>query len=155
MRAPPPARPSAPGSAQGAAPLLGAGALLAFAVAAVFVGRDGAAPPAAEPAPVAALAFRAQDEADGGIRLTEDGSARLVARIRPGEDGFLRGTLRGLAQARQREGLGPQEPFRLYRYADGRVALVDAATGRRVALDAFGHTNAAAFARLLAPETRS
>ena len=73
----------------------------------------------------------------------------IVAWIRPGEDGFLRGTLRGLAQARQRDGLGPERPFSLTRYDDGRLALADEATGRRVPLEAFGPTNAGAFARLL------
>ncbi|GJD55806.1 photosynthetic complex assembly protein PuhC [Methylobacterium dankookense] len=135
-------------------PLIGAGALLGFTLLAVAAGRGAPATPEPEATPVAALAFRAEDEADGGIALREAGSARLVERIRPGADGFVRGTLRGLAQARQREGLGPEEPFRLLRYADGSLALRDDATGRRVALDAFGRTNVAAFARLLDTETR-
>ena len=131
--------------------LLGAGGLLAFALLAVLAGRGPpvAAPPEVEAPPAAALAFRAEDRADGSIALREAGSARVVATIRPGEDGFIRGTLRGLAQARQREGLGPQEPFRLVRYPDGRLVLDDAATGRHVALQAFGPTNAAAFGRIL------
>ena len=154
-RAPSPAPSPAPTPAPSPLPLVGAGAFLAFTVVAVLVGRGGAAVPETQPAAIESLAFRAEDQADGGVLLREAASARLVARIRPGEDGFLRGTLRGLAQARQREGLGREEPFRLARLADGRLTLDDAATGRRVALDAFGHTNAAAFARLLAPETRS
>lgn len=135
-------------------PLAGAGALLAFTVLAVAAGRGAPVLPEPEAAPVAALAFRAEDQADGGIALREAASAAVVARIRPGEDGFVRGTLRGLAQARQREGLGPEEPFRLLRAPDGRLTLRDDATGRRVALDAFGHTNAAAFGRLI-PETEA
>lgn len=131
--------------------LLGAGGLLAFALLAVLAGRGPpvAAPPEVEAPPAAALAFRAEDQADGSIALREAGSLRVVATIRPGADGFIRGTLRGLAQARQREGLGPEEPFRLVRYPDGRLVLDDAATGRYVALQAFGPTNAAAFGRVL------
>lgn len=131
--------------------LLGAGGFLAFALLAVLAGRWAPAPtpPTVQARPAAALAFRAEDRDDGSIALREAGSARVVATIRPGEDGFIRGTLRGLAQARQREGLGPEEPFRLLRYADGRLALDDAATGRHVALQAFGQTNAAAFGRIL------
>jgi putative photosynthetic complex assembly protein len=142
--------------------LLGAGGLLAFVLLAVLAGRGPpvAVPPAAETrpapapaataaAPAAALAFRAEDQADGSVLLREAGSLRVVATIRPGEDGFIRGTLRGLAQARQREGLGPEEPFRLVRHPDGRLTLDDAATGRHVALQAFGPTNAAAFGRIL------
>ena len=48
-------------------------------------------------------------------------------------------------------------PFRLTRYADGRLALDDPSTGAHVELRAFGPTNEAAFARLLpagAPTTR-
>ncbi|GJD80513.1 photosynthetic complex assembly protein PuhC [Methylobacterium gregans] len=149
MRAPP-AHSEILGSGPGPV-LLGAGGLLAFALLAVLAGRGPpvAAPPEVETPPAAALAFRAEDRADGSIALREAGSARVVATIRPGEDGFIRGTLRGLAQARQREGLGPQEPFRLVRYPDGRLVLDDAATGRHVALQAFGPTNAAAFGRIL------
>ncbi len=149
MRAPP-AHSEILGSGPGPV-LLGAGGLLAFALLAVLAGRGPpvAAPPEVEAPPAAALAFRAEDRADGSIALREAGSARVVATIRPGEDGFIRGTLRGLAQARQREGLGPQEPFRLVRYPDGRLVLDDAATGRHVALQAFGPTNAAAFGRIL------
>ncbi len=137
--------------------LLGAGGLLAFTLLAVLAGRGPSvaalpeveAPPGIGAPPAAALAFRAEDRDDGSIALREAESLRVVATIRPGEDGFVRGTLRGLAQARQREGLGPDEPFRLVRHADGRLALDDAATGRHVALQAFGPTNAAAFGRIL------
>ncbi|AWN37378.1 photosynthetic complex assembly protein PuhC [Methylobacterium radiodurans] len=149
MRAPP-AHSEILGSGPGPV-LLGAGGLLAFVLVAVLAGRGPpvAAPPEIEARPAAALAFRAEDRDDGSVALREAGSLRVVATIRPGEDGFVRGTLRGLAQARQREGLGPEAPFRLVRYADGRLALEDASTGRTVALQAFGPTNAAAFGRIL------
>jgi putative photosynthetic complex assembly protein len=50
---------------------------------------------------------------------------------------------------RKRRGLGPEVPFRLTAHADGRLTLVDPATGRLVALEAFGADNAGAFAKLL------
>ncbi|MDP4003803.1 photosynthetic complex assembly protein PuhC [Methylobacterium sp. NEAU K] len=143
-----------PGRAKGPAPallMIGAGALMGFTMLAVLIGRTEqigmiALPPAK---PVARLAFRAEDQVDGSIALRDVSDGHVAAWIRPGEDGFLRGTLRGLAQARQRGGLGPEQPFSLTRYDDGRLSLADDATGRRVPLEAFGPTNAGAFARLL------
>ena len=131
---------------------IGAGALLGFAMLAVAVGRGGGVgltqlPPAEA---IARLDFRAEDQVDGSIALREAAGRQVIAWIRPGEDGFMRGTLRGLAQARQRDGLGPEAPFSLTRFDDGRLQLSDDATGRRVPLEAFGPTNAGAFARLLA-----
>ncbi|MDP4025426.1 photosynthetic complex assembly protein PuhC [Methylobacterium sp. NEAU 140] len=133
--------------------IIGAGAVVGFAMLAVAVGRgEGIGLTQLPPAkPVVRLDFRAEDQADGSIALRNAAGGRVIAWIRPGEDGFLRGTLRGLAQARQRDGLGPQAPFSLTRYDDGRLQLSDEATGRRVPLEAFGPTNAGAFARLLAP----
>jgi putative photosynthetic complex assembly protein len=130
---------------------LGAGALVVFAMLAVAVGRgEGVGlTRLPEAAALARLDFRAEDQVDGSIALRDAADRQVVAWIRPGEDGFMRGTLRGLAQARQRDGLGPEQPFSLTRFDDGRLQLSDEATGRRVPLEAFGPTNAGAFARLL------
>ncbi|GJE59999.1 photosynthetic complex assembly protein PuhC [Methylobacterium trifolii] len=131
--------------------LIGSGALMGFTMLAVMIGRgEGVGLTALPPArSVAQLDFRAEDQADGSIALRDAADRHLVALVRPGEDGFIRGTLRGLAQARQRAGKGPETPFRLTRLDDGRLSLSDAATGREVALEAFGDTNARSFARLL------
>ncbi len=115
--------------------LIGAGALVGFTMLAVAIGKTGGVgltqfPPAKA---VAKLEFQAEDQADGSIALRNAADRQVVAWIRPGEDGFLRGTLRGLAQARQRDGLGPEAaPFSLTRFDDGRLALTDEATGRQV-----------------------
>ena len=60
----------------------------------------------------------------------------------------MRATLRGLAQERRRSGIGDTTPFLLTRWSDGRMSLDDATTGRDVALEAFGETNADAFTKL-------
>lgn len=145
-QSPPPARRSAQSLA-----VLGIGALLGGVMLAVLVGRGQGVGLTELPQAraVATLGFRAEDRADGAVELMGAEDNRLVARIAPGEGGFVRGTLRGLAQARQRLGLGPEQPFTLTRFDNGTLALEDAATGRHVALEAFGATNAAAFARLL------
>ncbi|MEH3116973.1 MAG: photosynthetic complex assembly protein PuhC [Methylorubrum populi] len=130
--------------------LLAVAALLTVVVGAVFLGRDREAGPQEPPArAVETLAFRAEDRPDGAIDLRAAEGGRLVARIEPGQDGFIRGTLRGLAQARQREGLSRDPPFTLTRFDNGTLSLEDEATGRHVALLAFGPSNAKAFARLL------
>ena len=102
-------------------------------------------------APVVERSLRFVDETDGSIAVIEAGRGRdgeIVDRI-TGENGFIRGTLRGLARERKRQGLGPEAPFRLVGRADGRLTLIDDATGSRVDLDSFGPTNKGAFARYL------
>lgn len=136
--------------------LIGVGALLGFTMLAVWIGRDASVGLNALPAgvPVSSLAFRAEDQVDGSIAIRDAADGHLVAMIQPQQDGFIRATLRGLAQSRQRAGLGPEQPFGLTRFEDGRVVLSDAAMGREVALEAFGATNEGAFARLLPDESR-
>ncbi|KAF1857833.1 hypothetical protein Lal_00041342 [Lupinus albus] len=107
--------------------------------------------------PVARLEFRPEDQADGSIALRNIADGKVVAWVKPGEDGFVRGTLRGLAQARQRDGLGREPPFSLTRFDDGRLDLTDEATGRHVPLEAFGPPIPApspGFCRLRAPRPR-
>jgi putative photosynthetic complex assembly protein len=48
------------------------------------------------------------------------------------------------------DAVGPDLPFRLTHWSDGRLTLEDAATGRRIELESFGPTNMQAFASLLA-----
>jgi putative photosynthetic complex assembly protein len=59
-----------------------------------------------------------------------------------------------LVRERKRQGLGPEQPFALIGRADGRLTLVDPATGQVIDLESFGPTNASVFARLLAAPTR-
>ena len=129
--------------------LLAITGLLGVTLLAVALGRGSETAPSATARPVETLSFHAEDRPDGAIDLRAAEGGRLVGRIEPGQDGFIRGTLRGLAQARQREGLSRDPPFTLTRFDNGTLSLEDAATGRQVALQAFGPTNARAFARLL------
>ena len=65
---------------------------------------------------------------------------------RPETNGFLRGTMRGLARQRVRQDADRDIPFRLTEWADGRLTLEDPTTGRMVEMEAFGSTNEDAFA---------
>jgi len=86
------------------------------------------------------------DRADGAVVVSGGGTETVLD---PGTNGFVRGVLRGLARDRRARGIGADEPFRLMRRADGRLALEDPATGRVLDLSAFGPTNTEAFARLM------
>ena len=104
--------------------------------------------------PVAARDLVFEDRDDGAVLARAAGSLRTVE-VFEGENGFLRGTLRGLARTRRSEQVSPAVPFRLAQWPDGRLTLDDPATGRHIELLAFGTDNAAVFGRLLALAERT
>jgi putative photosynthetic complex assembly protein len=106
-------------------------------------------------APAAATRMlRFDDGPDGSIAVVDARTGEPVESF-VGEQGFVRGVLRGLARERRSRGLGPEQPFELIGRADGRLTLHDPATGRLVDLESFGPTNAAVFARLLTAVPRN
>jgi putative photosynthetic complex assembly protein len=132
--------------------LLGAGALLVAAVVATAAARYTGVgtthlPPAAS---VATVELRFLDGADGSVIVQSYPEGAVVAVLPPGQHGFARGVLRGLARDRHLAQLDSGPPFRLVRWSDGRLSLEDPATRRTVALEAFGPDNARVFANLLA-----
>ncbi len=131
-----------------AATLIGAAILLVLLSRATGVG-ELRTPQAAV---TAERTLRFLDQPDGSITIEDAGDAHLIERVAPGSNGFLRGTLRGLGRERKRDGIGPDAVFRLTGRSDGRLLLEDPATGRMIDLGAFGPTNAAVFAHLLAPQ---
>jgi putative photosynthetic complex assembly protein len=137
-------------------PLVGAGILVAGTIlAALSVRTTGVgAFHAPDAAPVMARDVTFLDQPDGSIVVHDGTGQRLVYTVPPASNGFIRGTLRGLARERHRAGDGAQTPFRLTSWADGRLTLDDLATGRRIELESFGETNAGAFAAILAAAAR-
>jgi putative photosynthetic complex assembly protein len=97
---------------------------------------------------VAERALRFADRPDGGIDILDAASGARIDSAH-GEQGFLRGTLRGLVRERKRAGLVTDAPLLLTARADGRLTLADPATGERIDLESFGPTNAGVFARWL------
>ncbi len=101
-----------------------------------------------EPAPVVGvldsrqLVFR--DARDGSVEVI-DATTRETLEPIVGEAGFARGVLRGLAQARLRQGGTSGEPFELRAESAGTLRLIDPVTGRAVDLTVFGPANAAVF----------
>ncbi len=102
--------------------------------------------------PVQQRALRFTDRSDGGIEIRDAVSGQTLDAVH-GEQGFLRGTLRGLARERKRRGLTDATglTLQLIARADGRLTLVDTATGERIDLESFGPSNVAVYARWLEP----
>lgn len=128
-----------------------AGLVLAslVAVSAVRLTGHGAVVVADAP-PVATRSFRFEDRPDGSIVVLDASARHVIDTVAPGTNGFLRGTMRGLARERKRAGISPELPFVMTGRSDGKLTLADPATGRRVDLGSFGPTNAAVFARIMA-----
>ncbi|MDP3872524.1 MAG: photosynthetic complex assembly protein PuhC [Methyloversatilis sp.] len=130
-------------------PLIAIGAMLLVVLLAVTTVRlSGMNISVPDAAAVAIRDLRFEDRADGSIAVIDARSGAELESI-VGEQGFIRGTLRGLARERKRQGIGADVAFQLVGRADGRLTLIDPATNRRVDLDSFGPTNAGAFVKLL------
>ncbi len=130
--------------------LILAAVLIAIVVAGAWTARISGVGRAAAPEAEAlqSLQLRFDDQNDGAVMVRRAGDGATIYRVAPETNGFMRATMRGLAQERRREGAGDETPFVLTRWADGRMSLDDPRTGRRVPLEAFGETNAGAFAKL-------
>jgi putative photosynthetic complex assembly protein len=137
--------------------LIGAGTLVLASLLMVATARLSGYGPAKPPvsAPVAQLDLRFEDRADGAVLIYSPETNQLVDTLAPGTNGFVRGVLRGLVRERRADHIGPTPPFRLTRWADGRLSLDDPSTGRHVDLEVFGPTNAGAFADILIASTQS
>jgi putative photosynthetic complex assembly protein len=131
--------------------LIGAGALVLLSLvmvgAARLTGYEPAAPPVSRV--VERYDLRFEDRADGAVLIYDSNDGALAYTVLPGTNGFVRGVLRGLVRDRRADHIGPTPPFRLTRWADGRLSLDDPSTGRHVDLEVFGPTNAGAFADIL------
>ena len=131
--------------------LLGAGSLVLASLLLVSVARITGYRPAQAPPSTAVEShdLRFVDRADGAVLVYSAQDGTLVDTLPPGSNGFVRGVLRGLVRERNAEHVGALPPFRLTRWADGRLSLDDPSTGRHVDLEVFGPTNAGAFAQIL------
>lgn len=125
------------------------GGMLVVVLATVGLMRlSGFSPTIEPPAMLAQRTLAFADAPDGAVRVTDATSGELLAELR-GEQGFLRGVLRGLARDRRAHTVGQAPPYVLSLHADGRLLITDPQTGQRIDLASFGPDNAAVFARWL------
>jgi putative photosynthetic complex assembly protein len=139
-------------------PLLGALAVVVVAASAAVAARTTGvgATREAEVAgrAVERLSLRFADAPDGGILVYDATTGALAGRVAPGGDGFLRGALRAMTRGRMLAHAGPERPFVLTRWSDGRLTLDDSVTRMHVAVSAFGPAQVASFERVFAMAAR-
>jgi putative photosynthetic complex assembly protein len=124
---------------------------LVAVIAAQLAGYKAGTPPLE--AVVDQVDLRFVDVGGGEVQIFDADRQALLTTLAPGTENFIRGVVRGMARERRSQSLGRETPFRLARHSDGRLTLTDLATGRLIDLQAFGQTNADAFARLLTLRT--
>jgi putative photosynthetic complex assembly protein len=114
-----------------------------------------------EPAPAIVIPKATVIETRDLRFLPAGGTALFVVDHKTGEQlkhateetaSFMTTLLKGLVFERRRRELDQGAPYRLTRWSDGRLSLVDLNTEQHIELVAFGRTNAATFASLLANE---
>jgi putative photosynthetic complex assembly protein len=97
---------------------------------------------------VAERALVIEGSMTGAARVL-DTSGALIAEFTVDKGGFVAGIYRVLERVRGQQGLPNDLPVRLVAWEDGRLSLLDDATGWRAELTGFGADNLATFARLL------
>jgi len=131
--------------------LIGAAAIVLFAIGAgatvrlTGYGHSHMTPPAT----VESMDLTFEDSTDGVVNVYRAGDHSLVRAIHPGESGFIRVAMRGLARERMLAGVGSAPPFHLARHSNGQYTLTDTATKKVIDLNAFGADNLRAFSQLM------
>lgn len=135
--------------------LIGAGLLIAITIGLAGLSRAGfITVETVEKADgtVAARDLYFRDREQGGIEVLSAETGSVLTVFEPGTNGFARGVLRGLVRERRAVGAGTNIPFRLVKFNDGRLNLIDPVTGQQVELVSFGATNLNVFGSLLTIE---
>lgn len=89
------------------------------------------------------------DVAAGGVEVRDATSGTVLAAHGRGQGAFLRQALRSLVMNRERKGVPLRDPFTVMRATDGKLYVVDGASGTRINVTAFGGVARANFAPLL------
>lgn len=100
-------------------------------------------------APAAERMLHFTDRSDGAVIVSDASSGNEVKIVEPGQGGFFRATVRRMAKARLAKGIGAHAPFRLVRWQNGALSLVDPQTGEQAELIGFGADHTAMFAEML------
>lgn len=89
------------------------------------------------------------DRSDGSVLVTDAETGRVAYIAEPGTNGFLRGVMRGINRIRKLENISREQPYRLVQFHNGRLSIVDPATGWDVKLEMFGPDNYSVFVRMM------
>lgn len=129
--------------------LIGAALLIGFSITAAASARLlGIAQSRPEAAVLMSRDLRFEDQPDGGVLVRDARDGSTVDTLAPGTNGFVRASLRSMARRRQLDG-EHDDVFHLTAWSDGRLTLDEPVSNSLIELEAFGGTNARAFARLL------
>ena len=99
--------------------------------------------------PLASLVLKVEDAANGTVVVRNASTGEVIQEFHRAEGSFLRATFRALVNDRRRKGTTEQGDFRLEQHANGRLYLIDEATGKRLTLNAYGPDNSAVFAAFM------
>lgn len=133
--------------------LFGVGALVMASLLGVAWFRGEGARPLSSPPPMASAEVSVDmvivPQAESGTDILDPATGEVVVTLAEGEDGFVRGILRGLYRIRDRAGVARDAPITVMAWRDGHAALYDPATNWRVELVGFGPDNRLIFVKLV------
>lgn len=131
--------------------LIGAGILVFVTIVAAATSRlTGIGQVKMTPPPIVeSVNLNFEDGQDGSVMVYDAADHRLLDQLAPGNSGFVRVVMRGMARERRLADVGSQPPFRLARHENGQLTLTDTTNNKMIDLNAFGSSNLAAFARLM------
>ncbi|MEO0410338.1 MAG: photosynthetic complex assembly protein PuhC [Pseudomonadota bacterium] len=132
-------------------PLYGALAVVIFSVAAIAIsswtgqGRVGRT----IGTPVAQRDIMFRNDASGTVQVLDAQTRAQVATFDVGEGAFLRAAIRSMSLNRSSQGVDYTLPYTVSQSADGKLAVIDPATGHSISLNAFGRVAIESFAKIL------
>ena len=103
---------------------------------------------------IASRALVFSDHPDGSIGVYDAQHQQQLDNV-SGTGGFVRGAMRALARQRRLAHVGPEVPFYLVKWSDGRLTLDDSSTKNHLELEAYGDANLASFEKLLVGHERT
>jgi putative photosynthetic complex assembly protein len=143
---------SAADAAMSQKPFVAIIAALGFIMALIAVSRlSGFEPESSLPTQVAdeTVLLKFEDAAGGVVLVRDAATGKVIEDYGIAEGVFVRATLRALVNQRRKEGVTAHGDFRLERHNGHQFYLIDEATGRALALNAFGPSNTAVFAAFM------
>ncbi|MEP6780693.1 MAG: photosynthetic complex assembly protein PuhC [Gemmatimonadaceae bacterium] len=138
------------GVPKGALILAGSFALVVIALAAVArLSGNGTLGEQPHATMIASRALVFTDRPDGSIGVYDSQHQVELESLPGGNGGFVRGTLRAMARQRRLSNVGPELPFYLAKWSDGRLTLDDSSTRTHLELNSYGSTNEESFEKVL------